>query len=273
MRVLNEKRAKKRTEKRIAVNPRKVALLILTKYFKEKKSLKDIINSFFEVYELTSLDRRFVFNIIKGTVRYYLKIDFVLSLFSDRDIKNIDFTVKNILRMGVYQLLYMDKIPSYSTVNESVELTRKNASISSSKFVNAILRKISSTPDIDSFINEEIKKQAKDEADRMSIDYSYPDWLIKYWVDWYGIEKTALICRSLNENPHTYLRFNKEKITREEILKESGMKSIVSQDNILTGSIEVSSVQDISETDIYRRGLISVQDLSSQIAVRYFMYF
>lgn len=271
MRVLNEKRAKKRTEKRIAVNPRKVALLILTKYFKEKKSLKDIINSFFEVYELTSLDRRFVFNIIKGTVRYYLKIDFVLSLFSDRDIKNIDFTVKNILRMGVYQLLYMDKIPSYSTVNESVELTRKNASISSSKFVNAILRKISSTPDIDSFINEEIKKQAKDEADRMSIDYSYPDWLIKYWVDWYGIEKTALICRSLNENPHTYLRFNKEKITREEILKESGMKSIVSQDNILTGSIEVSSVQDISETDIYRRGLISVQDLSSQIAVRYFM--
>jgi len=271
VRVLNEKRAKKRTGKRIGINPRKVALLILTKYFKEKKSLKDIINSFFEVYELSGLDRRFVFNIAKGTVRYYLKIDFVLSLFSDRDIKDIDFTVINILRMGVYQLLYMDKIPSYSTVNESVELTRKNASISSSKFVNAILRKISSTPDIDSFINGEIKKQVKDVADRMSIDYSYPDWLIKYWTTWYGIEKTALICGSLNENPHTYLRFNKEKITREEILKESGMKSIVSQNNILEDSIEVSSVQDISETGIYRRGLISVQDLSSQIAVRYFM--
>ncbi len=271
MRVLNEKKAKKRTVKRIAASPRKVALLILTKYFKEKKSLKDIINSFFEVYELSGLDRRFVFNIVKGTVRYYLKIDFVLSLFSARDIEDIDFTVKNILRMGVYQLLYMDKIPDYSTVNESVELTRKNASISSSKFVNAILRKISSTTDIDSFINGEIKKQAKDEVGRMSIDYSYPDWLIKYWVDWYGIEKTGLICRSLNENPHTYLRFNKEKITREEVLKESGMKSIASHDNVLEDSIEVSSVQDISETGIYRRGLISVQDLSSQIVVRYFM--
>src|SRR4030066_1495321 len=82
---------------------------------------------------------------------------------------------------------------------------------------------------------------------------------IKYWVDWYGIEKTALICRSLNENPHTYLRFNKEKITREEVLKESGVNSIESHDNVLTGSIEVTSVQDISETGIYRRGLISVQ--------------
>lgn len=275
MNILNEKRAKKstkkRTRKRIAVNPREVVLLILTKYFKEKKSLKDIINSSFEVYKLSGLDRRFVFNVVKGTVRYYLKIDFVLSLFSDRDIKDIDFTVKNILRMGVYQLLYMNKVPPYSAVNESVELTRKNASISSSKFVNAVLRKISSTPDIDSYIKREIKKNAKDESDRMSIDYSYPDWLIKYWVDWYGIEKTALICSSLNENPHTYLRFDKRKITGEEVLKESGMNSIASHDNVLEDSIEVTSVQDISETNIYRRGLISVQDLSSQIAVRYFM--
>src|SRR4030043_1186696 len=167
------------SEKKDKANPRKIAFLILAKYFKERKSLKDIINSSFEGYKLSGLDRRFIFNIVKGTVRYYLKIDFILSLFSARDIKDIDFTVKNILRMGVYQLLYMDKIPDYSTVNESVELTRENASISSSKFVNAILRKISSTADIDSFINEEIKKQAKNEADKMSVYYSYPDWLIR----------------------------------------------------------------------------------------------
>lgn len=271
MRVLNEKRTNKRNGKRTGINPRKVALLILIQYFKEKKSLKDIINSFFGIYELSGLDRRFIFNIAKGTVRYYLKIDFVLSLFSNRDIEDIDFTVKNILRMGVYQLLYMDKIPDYSTVNESVELARENASISSSKFVNAILRKISSTPDLDSFIKKEIKKQARDETDIISIDYSYPYWLIKYWLDWYGIEKTVLICRSLNENPHTYLRFNKDKINGEEVLKESGIKSIVSHNDILTGSVEVSSVQDISESDIYIKGLVSVQDLSSQIAVRYFI--
>jgi len=271
VKVLNEKRTKKITKKRIGTNPRKVALLILIQYFKERKSLKDIINSFFEVYELSGLDRRFIFNIVKGTVRYFLKIDFVLSLFSARDIKDIDFTVKNILRMGIYQLMYMDKIPSYSAVNESVELARKNASISSSKFVNAILRKISSTPDIDSFVNGEIEKLVKNEIDRISIEYSYPGWLLKYWISWYGMEKTTLICRSLNENPHTYLRFNKEKITGEEVLKGSGIKSIVSHNDILAGSIEVSSVADISETGIYRKGLISVQDLSSQIAVRYFI--
>ena len=271
MRVLNEKKAKKRNRKRTGINPRKVALLILIQYFKERKSLKDIINSFFEIYELSGLDRRFIFNIAKGTVRYYLKIDFVISLFSDRDIKDIDFTVINILRMGIYQLMYMNKIPSYSTVDESVELARKNASISSSKFVNAILRKISSIPDIDSSVNGEINKLIKNETDRISIKYSYPDWLIKYWAEWYGIEKTTLICRSFNENPHTYLRFNKDKITGEEVSKESGIKPIVSHNDILPGSVEVSSVADISETGIYRKGLISVQDLSSQIAVRYFI--
>ena len=293
VRVLNERED--------GINPRKIALLILIQYFKKRKSLKDIINSRFKDYKLSGLNRRFIFNIAKGTVRYYQKIDFVLSLFSNKDIKDIDFTVINILRMGIYQLMYMDKVPHYSTVNESVQLARKNVAISSSKFVNAILRKVSSIPNIGSFVEEEMRRLTEDEIDRISIGYSYPHWLVKYWTTWYGKEKTILICRSLNENPHTYLRFNKDKITREELSKELGIKSIdrkprsqnikaihepvsdnieikgdnnkqfVSQDIILKDAIEVSSVQDISETDIYRKGLVSVQDLSSRIAVKYFL--
>jgi 16S rRNA (cytosine967-C5)-methyltransferase len=292
VRVLNEKGTR--------INPRKIALLILIQYFKKKKSLKDIINHYFKDYKLSGLDRRFIFNITKGTVRYYQKIDFVLSLFSNKDIKDIDFIVLNILRMGIYQLMYMDKVPDYSAVNESVQLARKNAVVSSSGFVNAILRKVSSISNIDSFVEEKIKNLAEDETGEISIGYSYPYWLVKYWLDCYGKEKTILICRSLNENPHTYLRFNKDKITREKLSKELGVKSMngkphsqnikaihepvtesietegdnkqfVPQGNILEDAVEVSSVQDISETDIYRSGLVSIQDLSSQITVKYFL--
>lgn len=262
------------SEKSSSANPRRIVLLILNEYFKKKKSLKDIINFYFKNYRLSGLDKRFIFNIVKGTVRYYLKIDFLLSLFSDKKIKDIDFVVLNILRTGIFQFMYMDKIPSYSIVNESVELTKKNVTLSSSKFVNAVLRKVSSVSNIDSFAKDKIDRLVEDEVDKISIDYSYPGWLVKYWFDWYGKEKTILICQSLNENPHIYLRFNKNKITREELVKESSMKSVdirLLPEDVYGYAMEVSSVQDISETDVYREGLVSVQDLSSQIVVSYFI--
>ena len=261
-------------EKSSRVNPRRITLLILNEYFKKKKSLKDIINFYFKNYRLSGLDKRFIFNIVKGTVRYYLKIDFLLSFLSDKKIKDIDFAVLNILRMGIFQFMYMDKVPSYSIVNESVELAKKNVTLSSSKFVNAVLRKVSSVPNIDSFAKDKIDRLVEDEIDKISIDYSYPGWLVKYWFNWYGKEKTILICQSLNENPHIYLRFNKNEITREELVKELSMKPVNGRlllEDVYGDAIEVSSVQDISETDVYREGLISVQDLSSQIAIKYFL--
>ncbi|MFZ3387231.1 MAG: transcription antitermination factor NusB, partial [Candidatus Hydromicrobium sp.] len=261
-------------EKSSSVNPRRITLLILNEYFKKKKFLKDIINFYFKNYRLSGLDKRFIFNIVKGTVRYYLKIDFLLSFFSDKKIKDIDFAVLNILRMGIFQFMYMDKVPSYSIVNESVELAKKNVTLSSSKFVNAVLRKVSSVPNIDSFAKDKIDRLEENEIDKISIDYSYPGWLVKYWFDWYGKDKTILICQSLNENPHIYLRFNKNEITREELVKELSMKPVNGRllpEDVYGDAIEVSSVQDISETDVYREGLISVQDLSSQIAIKYFL--
>lgn len=261
-------------EKSSSVNPRRITLLILNEYFKKKKFLKDIINFYFKNYRLSGLDKRFIFNIVKGTVRYYLKIDFLLSFLSDKKIKDIDFAVLNILRMGIFQFMYMDKVPSYSIVNESVELAKKNVTLSSSKFVNAVLRKVSSVPNIDSFAKDKIDRLEENEVDKISIDYSYPGWLVKYWFDWYGKDKTILICRSLNENPHIYLRFNKNEITREELVKELSMKQVNGRllpEDVYGDAIEVSSVQDISETDVYREGLVSVQDLSSQIAIKYFL--
>src|SRR4030065_1844925 len=112
------------SKKRDKASPRKIAFLTLVKYFKEGKSLKDTLNYYFKDYKLSALDRRFIFNIVKGTVRYHLKIDFILSLFSDKNIKDIDFKVLIILRMGIFQLIYMSKVPDSSTVNESVKLAK-----------------------------------------------------------------------------------------------------------------------------------------------------
>jgi 16S rRNA (cytosine967-C5)-methyltransferase len=282
-------------------NPRRIGFLALNKYFRKEKSLslKDILNHYLKNDKLSSLDRRFIFNIVKGTVRYYIKIDFIVSLFSDRDIGDIDSRVLNILRMGIFQLVYMNRIPDYSAVNESVELARKNVSISSSKFVNAVLRKICAIRDIDVFIEKKIEKITASVIDKISISYSYPRWLVEYWISWYGREKTVMICKSLNENPRNYLRVSKSKIADKDLLRElnvesadrriSGMvtrksrkpvqDSIRVRDdiykfltkNIIKDTINVASVQDIAKTDAYNKGLVSIQDISSQIAVKLFL--
>jgi 16S rRNA (cytosine967-C5)-methyltransferase len=262
------------SDKKDATSPRKIVFLILNRYFKTKKSLKVIINSCLEEYSLSGLDRRFIFNLVKGTVRYFLKIDFLLSLFSDKKIKDIDFKVLNILRMGAYQLMYMDRVPSYSAVDECVKLTAKEISRASSKFVNAVLRRVSAVPDPELLVEEKLNSSAWSDAEKISLNYSYPVWLVSYWLGWYGREKTVLICRSLNKNPHFYLRFDKnrmpKKLLAKKIKTEQAGRTLVAGD-IMGGAAEVSSVQDIQGTDLYGEGLITVQDLSSQIAVRYFL--
>ena len=283
-------------------NPRAISLLILSEYFKRKYSLKKIIEKYFKEYKLSSLDRRFIYNIVKGTLRNLLRIDFCIYLFSNKKIENIDFPVLNILRMGIYQLIFMDRIPSYSVVDESVNITKKSISLSSSKFVNAILRRLSSINSVNKYIEKKLKNIIKDEIKRISIWYSFPEWLIKYWIENYGSNKAILICKSLNENPYFYLRFNKNKITREELIKKLDLKSndtsvdnlnieimqtsaldnvkeesdnhtkgYILSDGVLEETIEVSGIQGIFESDVYKKGLISIQDLSSQIAVKYFL--
>jgi 16S rRNA (cytosine967-C5)-methyltransferase len=262
------------SDKKDGASPRKIAFLILNRYFKTKKSLKVIINRCLREWSLSELDRRFIFNLVKGTVRYLLKIDFLISLFSDKKIKEIDFKVLNILRMGAYQLMYMDKVPSYSAVDECVKLAVKEASRSSSKFVNAVLRRISEVSNPELMVEEELNSSARNDAEKMSLEYSYPAWLVSYWIGWYGKEKTVLICRSLNENPHFYLRFNKSRISKKALAKSVKMAPAGQNHTgggLMEGAAEALSVQGVPEAYIHREGLITVQDLSSQIAVRYFL--
>lgn len=255
-------------------NPRKIALLILNQYFKTNKLLKAALNQYLKSYNLSGLDRRFIYDIVKGTVRYLIRIDFLISILSDKKIADIDFAVLNILRIGAYQLLYMDKVPDYSAVDECVKLAKSSVSISSSKFVNAVLRKASSISKPGLFIEEKLDKSGLGEVDKLSVKYSYPAWLAEYWLGWYGKEKTVSIMESLNENPHIYLRFNQSRIFKSELSKK--LKTVPDSEtsvpeDMQEGTSEVSSAQDISLLDIHRKGLISVQDLSSQMAVKYFL--
>ena len=190
-------------------NPRKVALDILSQHFESGTPLKSLISAVLDSSGLSGLDRRFAFNLVKGTIRYMIRFDFIISsIVAKRKLEDIDPTVLNILRMGIYQCQFMDRVPSYSIVNESVKLA-KSEKEHAAGFVNAVMRKASSIKNADIFLEGLLRKKKIGQAQVLSIRYSYPEWIIKYWMEHFGRDKTIKLCRYLNRTPGFYLRINR----------------------------------------------------------------
>jgi 16S rRNA (cytosine(967)-C(5))-methyltransferase len=208
------------------VNPRQLSFFILNRYFSEKSNLKFLLNDFLIKYPLSELDKRFVYEVVKGTVRYVIRIDFLISLFSNKNIKSLDKDVLNIIRQAVYQMIYMDKTPGYAAVYENVEIAKKHIGTYSSRFVNAVLRKINALQRIQEFLDDSIKNACGKPAERLSLMYSYPEWLADYWIKSYGVDRAELLFGLLNREPAVFIRVNRLKTDKIKLIntfKENGM--------------------------------------------------
>ena len=219
-----------------APNAREVSFLILDDYFSEKGALNAIIENRLADKALSPINRRFVFEIVKGTVRFYIKIDYLISLFSNRPLKKIDIKLLNILRLSVYQLLFMTRVPAYSIVDQGVRIAKKYSGSYSSGFINAILRKISAITDLSSYLENSIEEKIHDNKEKLKIEYSFPMWIIEYWIKSYGFEKTESIFKQLNKNPRTFIRINKIKTDKNiliRLFKQNGLIQGVDFDPIM----------------------------------------
>ncbi len=255
---------------------RDIAFSILKSYFSSKKLLKILISKKFSSLNIPLLDKRFIYSLVKGIIRHLLYIDYSISIFSNKKIEKIDKNVLILLRMGLFQIIFMDKIPSYSAVDESVELAKKRASRGSSKFVNAILRKASSIENLKEYINKHIEKNIRGYTKKISMMYSFPEWIISYWQKYYEKDAIEKICKALNKEPMHYIRFNPEIITKENLQKELGLK----ENNIVENqklpprlgnvNIQVKKISPVLNSSLFKKGIIFIQDISSQIAVEYF---
>jgi len=288
-------------------NPRAAALDILNLYFEKDSSLKELISESLERSDHSSLDRRFIFNIVKGTVRYVLRFDFIISNISNRKISDIDPGILNILRMGVYQFHFMDRVPTYSIVDESVKLA-KDVKGAAGGFVNAVMRRISEINDPDDYLKAMLGKQRAGDAKVLSVMHSFPEWIIKYWMEYFGKEKTARVCTQLNRIPKFYIRINTggyleqtedmtdtvkilkglKNIKAEPVGMDSGdiarldgdfrkvfepalLKHLKKGQPVFGEAALLSSAMGIDREKLYKDGTFSVQDLSSQMAVKYFL--
>ncbi|MFH1623694.1 MAG: transcription antitermination factor NusB [Pseudomonadota bacterium] len=143
---------------------------------------------------LTPLDRAFISELVYGTLRWRGKIDWVISRFSKIPPEGLDSSILNIIRLGVYQLLFLSKVPSFAAVSESVKLAEASGHRGKVNFVNANLRAIDRARDKITYPDIE-----RDPELHISVVYSHPLWMVKRWLNSFGVEATIDLCRINNE--------------------------------------------------------------------------
>jgi 16S rRNA (cytosine967-C5)-methyltransferase len=243
-------------------SPRAICLDILNRTEEANLHLDRLLNDSFKRYRhLTSLDRAFLTELTYGVLRWKGKLDWVIGQFSKIPFEKIELETLNILRLGLYQILFLTRTPSSAAVNESVELAKRIRGKGGAGFVNAILRSIIRRrdeihyPDI-----------AEDPALHLSVVHSYPLWLIQRWIKERGVEETLKICRFYNQIPLLTLRTNTLKMNREELiekLREEELKPLVT--TFSEEGIVLQNPPPTSELPFYREGLYILQDEASQL--------
>ena len=238
---------------------REIAYKVLLDIEKNKNYSNMAINKHFKDVKMSNQDRGLATEIIYGVIENKYYIDYMIDKLSKVKTNKMEIYVKTLLRMGIYQIMFLNSISDYAAVNETVNLAKKkNSKVSG--FINGILRNVIRQ-------KEEIGKvKTKDDVDYLSIKYSYDKWMIRNWMIHFGKEFTEELLEANNERPNIYLRTNTLKITRDELIKKLEKQNIKAEKvNVVEEAIKVEHLKDIENNSLYKEGLFTVQDVSSML--------
>lgn len=203
--------------------------------------------------DISKNDKALITNIVYGVVDRKITLDYIIEQFSKIKLKKISKYILVILRMGIYQLMFMDKIPQSAAVNESVKLARRYGHGASAGFVNGLLRTVAKS-------NIEYPS---DKTEYLSVMYSFPMWLCNKWVAEFGYDFTEEMLKSFQAEKKLTIRPNRLKITVEE-LQEKMLKNGINTE-ICDGYL-VSDGFDISNDVLYNDGGYTIQDAAAMQA-------
>jgi 16S rRNA (cytosine967-C5)-methyltransferase len=209
-------------------------------------------------------DRGLLTELVYGTLRMRGRLDWIVGRLYRGDDAALETPVRNILRTGLYQLLFTDRIPAFAAVNEAVGIAKKGCPAAAG-LVNAILRNALrekgsiAWPDM-----------AKDPGRAIAVLHSHPRWLVERWLDEYGIDETIAICRANNTIPPLAVRVNGLKTSREYAITLLAGEQITAETARFSpdGIILSTPAAGLRETAAFRNGLIRVQDEASQLVAR-----
>ena len=210
---------------------------------------------------LPKQERAFINRVCEGTLEYRIQIDYILNQYSSVPVERMKPVIRQILRSGVYQLLYMDSVPDSAACNEAVKLAQKKGFFNLKSFVNGVLRTVSREKD-----ELRYPEREQDPAAYLSVRYSMPEELTKRWLSEYGEETTEKILADfLKEKPLTVrcrtFFSGTDRVIRS--LEEQG--AVVEKAPYLPYALRISGYDHLLALEAFVKGLIMVQDVSSML--------
>ena len=242
------------------INVRKIAVKALTAITHKNEYMNEVLTK--ESIKIDRENQGYLYRVVNGVVENLLYIDTLLAFQSKIKIRKLRESDKNILRLSLYEMIYMDKIPSYATVDEAIKLMKKS-NYQLVKYTNGLLRNFADN--LEKIIDDYDKKE-KDEITKLSVVYSHPKWMVERWIVDFGLEETKQLLKSNNAMPYLSIRTNTLKITRDDLLKKLiylGVEAKPSE--YLSEAIVIESLNqvDLFNTKLFKKGNFIVQDLSS----------
>ena len=240
------------------LNPRKAAVSALIKVDSDSAFSNIVLNNILSENEFSKEDKALISAVFYGVLDRRITIDYVLSRYVKTPLKKLPFYTLNVLRSGLYQIMYMNRIPDSAAVNESVKLIKKSGESRNAGFVNAVLRNI---------LRDGVELPKGDSIKDMSIRYSCPEWIVESFVSDYGTEDAkAILEESLKAAPLT-VRANTLKISAEELAKEFSNQGISAEIEKSGNSISIKNGINIKNNSLYKSGMFYAQDTASQTVV------
>jgi 16S rRNA (cytosine967-C5)-methyltransferase len=197
-----------------AVSPARAAAFEILRRVEAEGAFASVLLASIAEEGLSAQDRALCHELVLGTLRWQLWLDHLISYYARRSADKLDAPVRLVLRLGLYQLRFLSRIPASAAVNESVKLVRRARVRSADSFVNAVLRRATREPAYDP------ASGMRDALERISVGTSHPLWLIERWANNFGVEETAAFARSNNEATPVAFRLTGEEAVGAHVLEE-----------------------------------------------------
>lgn len=240
-------------------NPRELALTIILD-INENNSFSNLTISKQIPDTISSQDESFIRELVYGVLENKTYIDYILSKASKIKITKLHPAIRDILRLGIYQLVFMDRVPQSAAVNESVNLAKQYGHKGTVGFANGVLRSIGR--DIENFS----KIETKDKSQYLSIKYSHPEFLVNKWLEEYGYEFTEELLIANNSKPSMNIRVNTLMITKENLKKRLENTGYTVKEGLYARDcLIIDKPYRITSLAEFKEGYFTIQDESSML--------
>ncbi len=244
------------------INTREIVLDMLSEVLEGEKYSHTVLSHTLKKYQqLDKQDRAFISRLFTGTVKLYITLDYMIDQFSTIPSTKMKPFIRNLLRLSVYQLMYMDKVPASAVCNEAVKLSKKRGFVKLSGFVNAVLRNISRKK-----AELQFPDKSKEPVKYLMIAYSTPQWLVSKLLSQYSFDTVESILEASLKEKEVTIRCNKGMVSPEqlkEMLKEEGVA--VTQSDYLNYAFIIKDYDYLERLSTFQKGYFAVQDVSSML--------